>query len=77
MAEIIIAGAGHGGLTAAYNFARNGYSVTVYEKKQRSELGYGWKDSMSPSAFNFCGMPMPEKKVFTPGVPNCYYSPSA
>ncbi|MCR5689741.1 MAG: NAD(P)/FAD-dependent oxidoreductase [Clostridiales bacterium] len=77
MAEIIIAGAGHGGLTAAYNFARNGYSVTVYEKKQRSELGYGWKDSMSPSAFNFAGMPMPAKKVFSAGIPNSYYSPSA
>ena len=35
MKKIIVAGAGHGGLTAAYNLAKNGFDVTVYEKNKR------------------------------------------
>ena len=31
--KIVVAGAGHGGLIAAYYLAAAGYDVTVYEKK--------------------------------------------
>ena len=44
MAYIIIAGAGHGGLVAGAILAQHGYDVTVYEKKQKNELGYDWHD---------------------------------
>lgn len=42
--NIIIAGAGHAGLVAGAMLAKNGYSVTVYEKKQENELGHDWED---------------------------------
>ncbi len=42
--KILVAGAGHGGLAAAALLAGAGNSVTVYEKKSRSELGYDWED---------------------------------
>ena len=38
--KIIVAGAGHGGLSAAILLARSGYDVTVVEQKERSELMY-------------------------------------
>ena len=44
MSNIIVAGAGHGGIVAAARLAKGGHSVTVYERKQRSELGYDWQD---------------------------------
>ena len=37
MKKIIVAGAGHGGLTAAFMLAEQGYDVTVFEAKKRSE----------------------------------------
>ena len=47
MANIIIAGAGHGGLAAAARLAQAGHTVTVFEKKNRTELGYDWHDRFS------------------------------
>lgn len=42
--NIIIAGAGHGGLVAGAKFAAAGHSVTVFEKKKREALGHDWED---------------------------------
>ena len=42
--KVIVAGAGHGGLVAASKLAKFGYDVTVYEKKQKEELGHDWED---------------------------------
>ena len=42
--KILVAGAGHGGLAAAALLAEAGHSVTVYEKKNRNEMGYDWED---------------------------------
>ena len=44
MKNIIVAGAGHGGLIAAAKLAEKGYNVTVYEKNAREELGHDWED---------------------------------
>ena len=37
--KIIVAGAGHGGIVAAYYLALEGYDVTVYEKGKKGKLG--------------------------------------
>lgn len=42
--NITVAGAGHGGLTAAAILAKNGHSVTVYEKNARALMGHDWED---------------------------------
>ena len=42
--KILVAGAGHGGLTAAAILAKAGHSVTVYEKQKPEDIGYDWED---------------------------------
>ena len=44
MSNIIVAGAGHGGLIAAARLSAAGHNVTVFEKKQKDDLGYPWQD---------------------------------
>ncbi len=44
MKKIIVAGAGHAGLTAAAMLACSGFDVTVIEKEERENLGHDWED---------------------------------
>ena len=37
-------GAGHGGVIAAAKLAKEGFDVTVYEKKKRENIGHDWED---------------------------------
>lgn len=60
MSEIIVAGAGHGGLVAAYHLALNGENVTVYEKNSRASLGYDWQDSFEYKCFSYADLPIPD-----------------
>ena len=77
MKKIIVAGAGHGGLTAAYNLAKNGFDVTVYEKRQRDELGYDWHDSMNYTAFDEAGLERPDESLIRRSVQTAFENPSA
>ena len=74
--NIIVAGAGHGGLTAAYHLSKSGYSVTVYERAaQESELGYEWEDFFDARTFDEAGLPGP-KTGKIPKVPISFYGPN-
>ncbi|MBQ7542597.1 MAG: NAD(P)/FAD-dependent oxidoreductase [Clostridia bacterium] len=74
--NIIIAGAGHGGLTAAYHLAKSGYTVTVYERAaQESDLGYEWEDFFDARTFDEAGLPNPETGKI-PKVPISFYGPN-
>lgn len=77
MKKIIVAGAGHGGLTAAYNLAKNGFDVTVYEKGERAGLGYDWHDAMNYDAFDKAGIDRPERELIRDGVQSAFENPSA
>lgn len=44
MRQILIAGAGHGGLVAGAILAKDGFDVTVIEREQREALGHDWED---------------------------------
>lgn len=75
MKKIIVAGCGHGGLTAAAALSRKGYDVTVIEKGKREELGYDWHDSVLTNLFENAGMPVPEAVCYLPADKMCYYNP--
>ncbi len=76
MKKIVVAGAGHGGLTAAFNLSKSGYDVTVIEKNKRADMGYDWHDSLDFSAFDEVGLPRPEESQYEPCVHQAYLSPS-
>ncbi len=61
--RILVAGAGHGGVYAAMCLAREGYDVTVIEKKSREEIGYDWHDCIYRPAFSFLGIEMPQGDI--------------
>jgi len=77
MKKIIVAGAGHGGLTAAYNLAKNGFEVTVFEKNKKENLGYDWHDSMNFDAFDKSGIERPDASLIRKGVQSAFENPSA
>lgn len=65
--KILVAGAGHGGIIAAYHLAKNGYDVTVFEKKKRvSDLGYDWEDAFEIETFEIADIP-----VYPYGIKDC------
>lgn len=75
MKKILVAGCGHGGISAALNLAKNGYDVTVYEKKKREDLGYDWHDSMRRNTFEKIGVPLPKEEHFSPMERKTYSNP--
>ena len=72
--KIVVAGAGHGGLSAAYTLAKNGYDVTVYEKEKEENLGYEWADFFDMKSFAAAGLPLPSSGVVDK-IPIAYYAP--
>lgn len=77
MKKIIVAGAGHGGLTAAYNLSKNGFDVTVFEKGDREGLGYDWHDALNYDAFDYAGIERPDRSLIRDGVQSGFENPSA
>lgn len=74
--KIIVAGAGHGGLTAAALLAGKGFDVTVFEKGERESLGHDWEDCTVLSSFEFAGIEPPPARLLRPMGPISYFSPS-
>ena len=62
--RIIVAGAGHGGITCAAILAKNGYDVTIYEKNAADKMGHDWTDIFDPKAFKAVGMDMPPREMY-------------
>ena len=62
--KIIIAGAGHGGITCGAILAKNGYDVTIYEKNDENKMGHDWTDIFDPKAFKAVGMDMPPREMY-------------
>lgn len=57
--KIVIIGAGHGGLQAAKELSKNGFSVTVYEKNSPEKVSYDWWDEVEPSVFEELKITLP------------------
>lgn len=76
MNTIVIAGAGHGGLTAAAKLAENGFNVTVFEKQREEDLGYDWHDTVSNNLFDYAGITDYDPAVFHRRKDSTFYAPS-
>ncbi len=74
--KIVIAGAGIGGMVAAAELGRMGFSVTVYEQAESlDQMRYDWHDDVNPDIFKRLGIPVPKehfnKKSWTFVSPFC------
>lgn len=58
---VLVAGAGHGGIVAAYYLAKEGFDVTIYEKCAEGKLGHEQSDFIQLDGFEKSGIPIPEK----------------
>ncbi|MDR2525328.1 MAG: NAD(P)/FAD-dependent oxidoreductase [Oscillospiraceae bacterium] len=76
MASILVAGAGHGGLTAGALLAKAGHRVTVFEQGAEETLGHDWTDIFNPAAFREAGIPMPPHEEYEPACHMTFYGPS-
>lgn len=74
--HIIVAGAGHGGLTAAAYLAKAGYQVDLYERNKREDLGYDWHDTMNNRTFEYAGITEINKKDLHNRKDSTFYAPS-
>jgi len=62
--KIIVAGAGHGGLAAAADLSRRGFDVTVFEQKEKKDLGYDWTDIFAPRSLLTANIPYPPRSRY-------------
>jgi len=67
--QILVAGAGHGGLAAAGLLAQKGHNVTVFESSPEHNLGYDWTDIFNMRCFGEAGIPLPRPETYH-SVPN-------
>ncbi len=74
--RIIVAGLGHGGISAAAILAKNGYEVTVYEQKSEGTLGYDWTDIFAPDALAYADIPMPSQDKYSYKENMTFFGPS-
>jgi len=63
MAKVLVAGAGIGGVMAAYRLAQNGFDVTVYEAKSYDKVTYDWHDDVAKDVFARVGLPQPDESM--------------
>lgn len=74
--NIIVAGGGHGGITAGMLLAQNGFDVTVYEKNSRDNMGHDWTDIFDKKAFAAVGLDMPDKSLYKLKHDMTFYGPA-
>ncbi|MDO4816451.1 MAG: NAD(P)/FAD-dependent oxidoreductase [Bacillota bacterium] len=73
--KIIVAGAGHGGITAAALLAKQGFDVTVFERGEKGKLGYDWTDIFDPKALDVVGCPRPAEDKFDWKIDMTFFGP--
>lgn len=74
--KIIIAGGGHGGITAGMLLAKNGYDVTVFEKNSRENMGHDWTDIFDKKGFTALGLELPPKELYKLKHDMTFYGPA-
>ena len=74
--NILVAGAGHGGLVAAGLLAKQGHSVKIFERGAEETLGHDWTDIFDLACFREAGIPMPPPEEYHPSGQMTFVSPS-
>ena len=74
--KIIVAGGGHGGITAGMLLAKHGYDVTVYEKNSRENMGHDWTDIFDKKGFTELGLPLPDDSLWNLKHDMTFYGPA-
>ncbi|MCM1363460.1 MAG: NAD(P)/FAD-dependent oxidoreductase [Faecalibacterium sp.] len=74
--RIIVAGGGHGGISAAAILAKRGFDVTVIERNSRENMGYDWTDIFDKNGFICAEMELPEKEKFKLKHDMTFFGPS-
>ena len=74
--KIIVAGGGHGGITAGMLLAKHGYDVIVYEKNSRENMGHDWTDIFDKKGFTALGLPLPDKSLWNLKHDMTFYGPA-
>lgn len=74
--KIIVAGGGHGGITAGMLLAKHGYDVTVYEKNSRENMGHDWTDIFDKKGFTALGLDLPDKALWNLKHDMTFYGPA-
>ena len=74
--KIIVAGGGHGGITAGMLLAKNGFDVTVYEKNTRENMGHDWTDIFDKKGFTALGLDLPDKSLWNLKHDMTFYGPA-
>ncbi|TFG23438.1 MAG: NAD(P)/FAD-dependent oxidoreductase [Promethearchaeota archaeon] len=63
--EIIVAGAGHGGLITSIKLAKKGYDVHIFERKKNIEdLSWDWCDIFDYNVFDRIKLPKPDNSLY-------------
>ena len=74
--KIIVAGGGHGGITAGMLLAKHGYDVTVYEKNTRENMGHDWTDIFDKKGFTALGLDLPDESLYNLKHDMTFYGPA-
>ncbi|MGV9197338.1 MAG: FAD-dependent monooxygenase [Promethearchaeia archaeon] len=74
--EIIVVGAGHGGLVAAGKLAQRGLEVVIFEKSTREKLSWNWKDCFDLEVLEQIGLPKPKPSEYATPENFRFFSPN-
>lgn len=74
--DVIVVGAGSGGLVAARTAANAGLRVLVLDRVRRARLGHDWCDVVEEGIFAEVGLAPPPPSIFRPTETPAFASPS-
>ncbi len=74
--KIIVAGGGHGGITAAMLLSKKGFDVTVYEKNSENNMGHDWTDIFDKKGFTAVDLPVPDESMYNLKHDMTFYGPA-
>ena len=73
--KIAVIGMGQGGMVAAIKLATAGAKVTIFERNAEGKVGYPWRDDITASVFDDCGLPRPNQDVYIQKTKWLFVSP--